>query len=74
MLRVWECPECGRRERTDGRLTTMLCDCVFDASKKMQPMRLIEDDIRRVGGAILAGAATGTDTQSQDDMNGRKDV
>ncbi len=72
MLRIWECPECSRRERTDGKLTSMLCDCVFNESKKMQPMRLVEDDIRRIGAAAVAAA--GTDAQSQNGTDEQNDV
>ena len=46
--RVWECPVCHHRERTDGSGTSCLCRC----QKKLAPgavvwMRLVDDGPRR---------------------------
>jgi hypothetical protein len=36
--RVWECPECHRRLRSDGGVVTRICGCTRDGV----PMRLVE--------------------------------
>lgn len=75
MLRIWECPECNRRERTDGSQTAMLCDCVFADTKKLKPMRLIEDDIRLSGISnppVTVNASA--DDQSPNDAGEQNDV
>lgn len=67
MLRIWECPECNRRERTNGTHTTNVCDCTFGETKKMQSMRLVEDDIRLSGIANPpVVAVSGSDTPNND--------
>ena len=71
MMRIWECPACSRRERTNGTSTTMLCDCVMESSKKMQSMRLIEDDIRRSG--IVPPAALAGDQSHEQGQDGQND-
>jgi len=50
--RVWECPLCKRRERTDGGVTFRLCTCTargdgsrLDGSQQV-PMKMIEDGPR----------------------------
>lgn len=48
MRRVWECPDCHRRERTGGEITYRWCRCQEKKPPQEQtPMRLIEDGIRR---------------------------
>ena len=37
--RVWECPECGRRRKTDGHVVAKRCNC----QKEGVWMRLIEE-------------------------------
>jgi CDGSH-type Zn-finger protein len=50
LRRVWECPECHRRERTEGTVTTVPCRCGADQQPpQVRWMRLIEDGMRRVG-------------------------
>lgn len=49
--RVWECPACKRRERTDGGVTSRFCNCTTrgEASREGAqpiPMKLIEDGPR----------------------------
>jgi hypothetical protein len=51
LRRVWECPVCHHRERTNGDQTHCLCCC----QRKLKPidrawMKLIEDGVRRVNG------------------------
>jgi hypothetical protein len=42
--RVWECPACGKRERTGGQVVTRLCPCQADAAPPRQTwMRLVEE-------------------------------
>ena len=49
LRRIWECPDCHHRERTEGSVTYLTCRC--QRKKKIRDrvgMRLIEDGIRRV--------------------------
>jgi hypothetical protein len=42
--RVWECPICGRRERTGGQVVNRLCPCHPDNDPpRLVWMRLVED-------------------------------
>ncbi len=49
LRRVWECPICKHRERTNGDVSSMLCKC-----QEREPadgrafMKLVEDGIRPV--------------------------
>jgi hypothetical protein len=64
LRRVWECPECRRRERTSGAVTSRLCRCQTDRPRtKLVWMRLVEDGPRRAstGGFV---DASGADTLS----------
>ena len=73
LLRIWECPECNRRERTDGTQTTKLCDCTFADTKKMKSMRLVEDDIRLSGiSKPPVAVSAGADDQSPKNESGGK--
>lgn len=52
LRRVWECPICHRRERTDGTHVALLCRC----QAKVHPlqtrwMQLVEEGVRRTEGA-----------------------
>ncbi|MCI0458286.1 MAG: hypothetical protein L0Z62_15080 [Gemmataceae bacterium] len=43
MRRLWECPACGRRERTGGSVVNRLCLCGERADPPRQVwMRLLE--------------------------------
>ena len=47
LRRVWECPLCHHRERSNGSTTSYLCRCQRKEKPPKQVwMRLIEDDIR----------------------------
>jgi hypothetical protein len=49
LRRVWECPACHRRERTEGLVTSLRCRCGSQEKANSSVwMRLIEDGIRRV--------------------------
>jgi hypothetical protein len=42
--RTWECPVCGRRERTGGDVVNRTCTCVSPDDPHKHPwMRLIDD-------------------------------
>jgi hypothetical protein len=42
--RVWECPACGKRERTGGQVVNRLCPCQLGADPPRQSwMRLVEE-------------------------------
>ena len=48
--RVWECPECKARERTECQVVNQLCAC---QEKKQNPieriwMKLVEDKVRGI--------------------------
>ena len=48
LRRVWECPECHHRERSDGTVTSVVCRC--QAQKELLDrvvMKLLEDRIQR---------------------------
>ena len=48
LRRVWECPQCQRRQRTDGTITGLICDCQLAVEENQRvSMRLSRDDIRR---------------------------
>lgn len=49
LRRVWECPVCHHKVRTDGSITSQHCACQQQADPpKLVPMRLIADGIRRL--------------------------
>lgn len=47
LRRVWECPVCHHRCRTDGTTNVLWCDCTLNAQDRPTVMRLVEDGIRR---------------------------
>jgi hypothetical protein len=47
--RVWECPNCQRRERTGFTTTSCFCRCrVKEEGNPLVCMKLVEDGVRRV--------------------------
>jgi hypothetical protein len=49
LRRVWECPVCNQRARTEGHVTSQFCKCQQSAEPAtLVPMRLVADGIRRV--------------------------
>jgi hypothetical protein len=47
LRRVWECPQCGQKQRTDGTVTTMFCKCK-NSSNQAVSMKLVADGPRRL--------------------------
>lgn len=47
LRRVWECPQCGQKQRTDGTATTMFCKCK-NSSNAPVTMKLVGDGPRRL--------------------------
>jgi hypothetical protein len=46
--RVWECPACGRRERTGGHIVNRACDCRMKEEPAQRTwMRLLEETGKR---------------------------
>ena len=44
LRRLWECPLCHRRERTDGTATYRFCECQSTAAEaRPTPMKLVEE-------------------------------
>jgi len=44
LRRLWECPLCHRRERTDGSATFRFCECQSTAAEaRPTPMKLVEE-------------------------------
>ena len=51
LQRVWECPICNHRERTDGSVTLQFCRCQSELPLTQHAcMRLVKDGIRRPSG------------------------
>ena len=49
LRRVWECPECKHRERTEGWETHFYCRCQRDVPMKDQVcMKMVKDGMRRI--------------------------
>jgi hypothetical protein len=49
LRRVWECPTCKQKVRTEGHVTSQHCRCQPqpDGPPQWTPMRLIADGARR---------------------------
>ena len=48
LQRVWECPKCEQRQRTDGTITALQCQCQLGLTEDQRvSMTLIHDGIRR---------------------------
>ncbi|HUE70874.1 MAG TPA: hypothetical protein VMP01_08285 [Pirellulaceae bacterium] len=47
LRRLWECPQCQRRERTDGSVTFFLCSCQTKSGGRPIPMKLVEESGHR---------------------------
>ncbi len=48
LRRIWECPSCGHKVRTDGAATTQFCRCGKPNTNPEVPMKLIGDGARRL--------------------------
>jgi hypothetical protein len=55
LRRVWECPVCKHRERTEGWVTNMYCRCQREVpAPKQQCMKLVKDGVRRVRRKVVS--------------------
>lgn len=54
LRRLWECPQCQRRERTDGSVTFFLCSCQTKSGGQPIPMKLLEESGHRTVPSITA--------------------
>jgi hypothetical protein len=55
LRRLWECPQCKRRERTDGSVTFRFCECrTKQEGGRPVVMRLIADGPQRLV-PVIAG-------------------
>ncbi len=58
--RVWECPLCKHRERTEGGVTFEYCRCQKDVPTQQQVcMNLVKDGVRRTTRASDTQQASG---------------
>ncbi len=48
LRRIWECPVCGHKQRTDGSITTQFCRCGKNNTNPPIGMRLVGDGPRRL--------------------------
>jgi hypothetical protein len=49
LRRLWECPQCKRRERTPGSITFRHCFCQMQQPEgRAVVMRLAEDGVQRI--------------------------
>lgn len=48
LRRIWECPQCGHKVRTDGSATTQFCRCGKSNTNPAIPMKLVGDGPRRL--------------------------
>jgi hypothetical protein len=48
LRRLWECPQCKRRERTDGGATFRFCQCTAKEGERPTVMRLVADGPQRL--------------------------
>jgi hypothetical protein len=47
LRRIWECPACGAKQRTDGAVTTRFCQCGKPNTNPLVAMKLVSDGPRR---------------------------
>ena len=43
LRRLWECQSCHRRERSEGSVTFLLCECETKSGGRPVPMKLLEE-------------------------------
>jgi hypothetical protein len=48
LRRIWECPQCGHKVRTDGSATTQFCRCGKSNTSPTVVMKLVGDGPRRL--------------------------
>lgn len=70
LQRVWECPLCKHRERTDGTTTYVFCHCQADPPSGTQTiMKLLKDGTRRINGPAGARCDTRRQLLSPEDID-----
>lgn len=52
LRRIWECPQCGHKVRTDGSATTQFCRCGKSNTNPAIAMKLVGDGPRRLVPAV----------------------
>ena len=52
LRRIWECPQCGHKVRTDGSATTQFCRCGKSNTSPAVAMKLVGDGPRRLVPAV----------------------
>ena len=57
LRRVWECPRCQRRERTEGTVTFVFCQCEAKSGGRPVPMKLLEEAGHRTVPPIVPKAS-----------------
>jgi hypothetical protein len=53
LRRLWECPQCHKRERTDGTVTFRLCSCQTTGGSQPIAMTLLEEAGHRTVPSIV---------------------
>lgn len=48
LRRIWECPQCGAKQRSDGTVTTRFCQCGKPNTNPLVAMKLVSDGPRRM--------------------------
>jgi len=48
LRRIWECPACGHKVRTDGAATSQFCRCGKNNTNPAVAMKLVGDGPRRL--------------------------
>ena len=66
LRRLWECPHCKRRERTDGTVTFRFCSCPGKEQQgKLTVMKLVEEAGHR---AVPSIVCVPSEEPTQDDI------
>jgi len=53
LRRVWECPNCKRRERAAGSVTFRFCACQTKQTEgKQTPMKLVDEAVQQTGARV----------------------
>jgi len=67
LRRVWECPQCQARQRTDGTITGLVCNCQYPVVENERvSMKLVRDDIRRSSVKQPTSSPPTSDTPTSD--------
>ena len=71
LRRLWECPRCKRRERSDGTVTTRFCTCLGKGGSDGQrtAMKLLEESGHRAVPEIRYQPSDDVTSTSVDDLS-----